>query len=83
MQKQAITSQHLAMAQKIIAFVQEQGWDVDGIEVYRYDDNAHAMIGDVPGEDWKGKELKWGLRLSVAPRDDAEVVKKLNSQTVI
>ena len=72
---QPITNQHWVIAQKIIAFVQEQGWDITGLSIERYD--AGTRFGEVPeGEAWKGKDLRWSLNISVAPRDDEEMVVK-------
>ena len=70
MEKLPITSQHLVIAQRIVDFVQQQGWDVDGIHIQRYDDNDHPLIGKTEGDEWKGAKIKWSLRLEVAPRDD-------------
>jgi len=81
MKKMAITNTHLTIAQRIIAFVQEQGWDVDGIEIYRYDPQENPFSANESGEDWKSRKIKWGLRLSVGPRNDDELVPK--KQTVI
>jgi hypothetical protein len=73
MERTPIKTQHLVMAQRIISFVQEQGWDIEAIAIARYDDNENPLIGAGEGEDWKGPKLKWSLRLSVAPRDDDSV----------
>jgi hypothetical protein len=63
-----IASEELAVAQRIIEFVQAQGWDVEGIEVYRYED-----IGPFEhAEKWQRPARKWGLSIKVAPRDDEE-----------
>jgi hypothetical protein len=76
MSKTKITQTHLAVAQAIINFVQEHGWDVDGIEIYRYDADASPFSrGSDPGDEWKeGRKIKWGLALRVGPRDDEELV---------
>lgn len=72
-----ITSTHLQIAQRIIEFVQAQGWDIEGIEIHRYDDNDKPFIGKDAADAWKGEVRKWTLRLSVAPRDDGtELVPK-------
>lgn len=68
-----ITQQHLVVAQKIIMFVQELGWDVDTISIERYDDNDRPFLGKDDADGWKGQKLKWHLRLGVAPRDDDEI----------
>lgn len=79
MERLPITSKHLAIAQRIISFVQEQGWDVNGISIERFDERANPFI-DHQGEEWKERKLKWALSLSVMPRDEEEVkVPKMNS----
>ena len=70
-----ITNSQWAIAQKIIEFVQAQGWDITALGIERYD--AGQLFGrSTEGEEWKGKDLKWSLSLSVAPRDDEEMVAK-------
>lgn len=69
MERSPITSDQLVIAQKIISFVQEQGWDIEGISIERFDENYNPLIGKDDGDTWKGKKLKWALRLSVSPRD--------------
>jgi hypothetical protein len=69
-----ITSQHLLIAQKIVSFVQEQGWDITGLEITRYNERNHPLLGEDEGESWKGAKMKWHLHISTAPRDNEEVV---------
>ncbi|HJW31562.1 MAG TPA: hypothetical protein VJ508_20180 [Saprospiraceae bacterium] len=73
MERLPITSQHLVIAQRIISFVQEQGWDIEGVSIERYDERDNPFVGRVEGDDWKGPKIKWALRLAVSPRDFDEV----------
>lgn len=84
MTRTPITNQHLVIAQRIISFVQEQGWDIEGIRIERYDDNENRFLGKPEsGEDWKAPVYRWSLNLSVAPRDDDKLVKKSVSNEVL
>lgn len=71
-QRLPITNDHLVIAQRIISFVQKQGWDIEGLSIERYDGRDNPLIGTEEGDAWKGKKLKWMLRLTVGPRDDEE-----------
>lgn len=77
MERLPITNQHLVIAQRIISFVQEQGWDIETVSIERYDERDNPFVGRVEGDDWKGAKIKWALRLSVAPKDEAEVKKNV------
>jgi len=72
-----ISSDHLLIAQRIIAFVQEQGWDIHTIHIERYVD--HPFFGGLlpeAGEEWKAKvgvERKWAMNIVVGPRDEKEL----------
>lgn len=77
-----ITSQHLEIAQRIVSFVQEQGWDIHGMEIDRYNARENPFI-DSQGEDWKGPKINWSLTIRVGPREDDEVVKSLKGSKVL
>lgn len=83
MERSPITSDQLVIAQRIISFVQEQGWDIEGISIERFDENYNPLVGKVDGDEWKGRKLKWALRLSVSPRDfDTVKVPKFNQTDI-
>lgn len=68
-----ISSDHLLIAQRIIAFVQEQGWDIHTIHIERY--MEQSWMPTESGDDWKAKgaERKWAMNIIVGPRDDKEL----------
>lgn len=73
--KPDILNKHIQVMQQIVDFIQSMGWSIDGLRVFRYDDNGrHGFFG--PGDEddkiWKIKEpvYKWGLELQVAPKDE-------------
>jgi len=70
MNKLPITSEHLKIMQQIVAFIQEIGWDIDGLEITRY-----TKYGVQTEEDeWKGDKRCWRIGFSVAPRDEEELL---------
>lgn len=71
--KKLITNKHLEIMQQIVSFVQELGWDIDGIEIVRYTNYSD----DDEGDEWKEKKKEWKIDFSVAPRkEDAVMAEK-------
>lgn len=61
--KRQIKQSHLAIAQKIIAYVQDElGWEIDSLEIDR------DRTTPDPGEKWKDAEVEWYLNLRCAPK---------------
>jgi len=71
-----ITNEHLVVMQKIVNFVQDLGWDIQGVDISRYSD-SDGPFGETDGEEWKGKSHKWYLALRTSPRDEEELEKKV------
>jgi hypothetical protein len=65
LRESTITQEQLRLAQRIIAFVQEQGFDVESLEFYRSGRDELTS-----GEEWK--ERRWGFSLSASPREQVK-----------
>lgn len=77
--KPDILNYHVQAIQQIVDFIQSMGWSVDGLSIYRYDDNNRGGIwNDEDDKTWKAKPpvYKWGLELKVAPKDEDDDDKK-------
>lgn len=71
--RHSITVEQWKSALKIINFVQSLGWEIDGMELYRFEDGVGAVPGLQEGEVWRVPKIKWGLLLRAAPRDQEEL----------
>jgi len=70
MKKTPITQEHLSTAQKIISFVQGLGWDIERMEICRWDDR------DPDDQSWKAAHMHWSLLLSCSPKPEEDKDKK-------
>ena len=70
-----ISSDHLLIAQRIIAFVQEQGWDIHALHIDRFQEQPFFVMPTESGDEWKAKtaERKWAMNIVVGPRDEKEL----------
>lgn len=64
-----IKQQQLRELSELVEFLQARGWDIQSIEVYRYD-NEHGLGPlSADAEPWQAREWRWGIRLCTAPRE--------------
>ena len=66
-----IKQAHLVIMQEIVAFIQERGWYVQGLEISRLERGQH--VGEPTTEEWQEKQYNWFLRIQTGPREENEM----------
>lgn len=56
----------MAIMQKIVIFIQEQGWEITTLEISRYN-AAEDHFGPRP-EKWEKEDAVWALSISTKPK---------------
>lgn len=70
-----VTSDHMQIMQRIVAFVQEQGWEIRTVNIQREREGLSIFSGGEALEEWKksGMPHRWNLMIECGPRPEKEL----------